>query len=75
MPIRQHNKKAFRMILDAALKMAKDLLFPYFEEMDRQQPEMKDGVVHVHPSVRTVMEQFGEGGWMCPYHIALKRSA
>ena len=60
----QHNQKAFKLILDAALKMAKDLLHPTFEEMDRKQPEMQNGVVHVHPSVRSVMEQFGEGGWI-----------
>ena len=61
---RQHNKKAFDLILDACLKMAKKLLFPILEEMDRQPPELENGRVKVHPSVRTIMEQFGEGGWI-----------
>ncbi len=60
----QHNKKAFDLIIDASLKMAKQLLFPLLEEMDRKPPEMENGRVKVHPSVRTIMEQFGEGGWI-----------
>ena len=59
-----HNKKLFDMTLDAALKLAKDLLYPNFEEMDRKAPYLENGKVKVHPSVRTVMEQFGEGGWI-----------
>lgn len=61
---RQHNKKAFDLILDASLKMARKLLLPVFEEMDRKPPEMENGRVKVHPSVRTVMKEFGEGGWI-----------
>jgi alkylation response protein AidB-like acyl-CoA dehydrogenase len=60
----QHNKKSFDLILDACLKMAKNLLFPIFEEMDRRPPELEDGRVRVHPAVRTIMKQFGEGGWI-----------
>ena len=59
-----HNKKLFDMTLDAALKLAKDLLYPNFEEMDRKAPFLENGKVRVHPSVRTVMEKFGEGGWI-----------
>ena len=59
-----HNKKLFDMALDAALKLAKDLLYPVFEEMDRKAPYLENGKVRVHPSVRKVMEQFGEGGWI-----------
>ena len=61
---RAHNKKLFDMTLDAALKLAKDLLYPHFEEMDRQAPYLENGKVRVHPSVRKVMAQFGEGGWI-----------
>lgn len=59
-----HSKKLFDMMLDAALKLAKDLLHPNFEEMDRKPPFLENGKVKVHPSVRTVMEKFGEGGWI-----------
>jgi len=60
----EHNRKMFDMVLKAAVKLGKDLLFPIFEEMDRNQPELVNGEVKVHPSVRTIMREFGEGGWI-----------
>ena len=60
----EHNRKMFDMVLKAAVKLGKDLLFPIFEEMDRRQPELLNGEVKVHPSVKTVMKEFGEGGWI-----------
>jgi butyryl-CoA dehydrogenase len=46
-----HNRKMFDMVLKAAVKLGKDLLFPSFEEMDRNQPELVNGEVRVHPAV------------------------
>jgi len=60
----EHNRKMFDMVLKAAIKLAKDLLFPLFEEMDRNPPELVNGEVRVHPAVRTIMKEFGEGGWI-----------
>ena len=60
----QHNRKMFDMVLKAAVKLGKDLLFPIFEEMDRNPPELVDGEVKVHPAVKTIMKEFGEGGWI-----------
>jgi butyryl-CoA dehydrogenase len=60
----EHNRKMFDMVLKAAVKLGKDLLFPIFEEMDRNHPELVDGEVKVHPSVKTIMKEFGEGGWI-----------
>jgi butyryl-CoA dehydrogenase len=60
----EHNRKLFDMVLKAAVKLAKDLLFPVFEEMDRNPPELVNGEVRVHPSVRTMTKEFGEGGWI-----------
>ncbi|MBI5550094.1 MAG: acyl-CoA dehydrogenase [Desulfobacterales bacterium] len=60
----QHNKKVFDLTLAAALKLGKDLLNPIFEEMDRKAPYLENGRVKVHPAVRTIMAQFGEGGWI-----------
>ena len=59
-----HNRKMFDMVLKAAVKLGKDLLFPIFEEMDRNPPELVDGDVKVHPSVKTIMKEFGQGGWI-----------
>ncbi len=60
----EHNRKMFDMVLKAAVKLGKDLLFPLFEEMDRNPPELVNGEVRVHPAVRTIMKEFGEGGWI-----------
>ena len=60
----EHNRKMFDMVLKAAVKLGKDLLFPIFEEMDRHQPELVNGEVKVHSSVKTIMKEFGEGGWI-----------
>ena len=61
---RQHNKKMFDMVLDAGMKLATKLLWPAFEEMDRNSPELVAGQVKVHPLVGKMMKQFGEGGWI-----------
>ena len=61
---RQHNQKAFDMVLDASMKLAQKLLYPLFEEMDRKAPYLEDGKVRVHPQVRDIMKEFGEGGWI-----------
>jgi len=61
---KEHHRKMFDMVLKAAVKLAKELLFPIFEEMDRRPPELINGEVKVHPSVKTIMKEFGEGGWI-----------
>lgn len=60
----QHNQKAFDLVLDASMKLAQKMLYPLFEEMDRKAPYLEDGQVKVHPSVREIMKEFGEGGWI-----------
>ncbi|MBW1837180.1 MAG: acyl-CoA dehydrogenase [Deltaproteobacteria bacterium] len=59
-----HNKTMFDMVLKEAVKLAKNLLLPSFQEMDRTPPELVDGEVRVHPSVKTILKEFGEGGWL-----------
>ena len=60
----EHTRKGFDLVLKAAVKLAKDLLYPIFEEMDRSQPELVDGGLRVHRDVRKIMREFGEGGWI-----------
>jgi butyryl-CoA dehydrogenase len=60
----EHNRKMFDMVLKAALKLAKDMLFPLFAEMDRNPPELEDGQIRVHPAVGHILKEFGEGGWL-----------
>ncbi len=60
----QHNRKMFDMVIDAGIRLAKDLFKPCLEEMDRQAPEIRDGRVRVHPWVERIMKEAGEGGWI-----------
>ena len=67
-----HNKKTFDLVLNSAGKIAKDLLWPIFEEMDRNPPELENGTIKVHPNVKKIMREFGQGGWIStivPYEL------
>jgi len=67
-----HSRETFDMALDTGLKMAEDLLYPCFSEMDKNPPKMEGGKVKVHPMVKTLMKECGEGGWISaplPYDI------
>jgi alkylation response protein AidB-like acyl-CoA dehydrogenase len=59
-----HNRKMFDMVLDAAYKLGTRLLFPIFEEMDREAPRLENGRVKVHPQMKKILREFGEGGWI-----------
>lgn len=63
----EHSREVFDLVLDAAMKLATDLLYPYFQEMDRKAPYLEDGQVKVHPIVRSMMKEWGEGGWIGPW--------
>lgn len=59
-----HSREGFDMILETALRMGTDLFKPTFSEMDKNQPEYVQEQVKVHPAVKTVMKECGEGGWI-----------
>ncbi len=61
---KEHTGEIFDMVLDTALKMGKDLLKPYLQEMDKNPPEYVDGRVKVHPAIKTFLKECGEGGWI-----------
>lgn len=61
---RDHNRKTFDMVLKEVGKLAKNLFFPIFGEMDREPPELVDGVVKVHPSLKKILRELGKGGWL-----------
>jgi butyryl-CoA dehydrogenase len=60
----QHSRKMFDMVLAEAMKLAKNLYHPIFTEMDRKPPEYVNGCVRVHPQVRRIMRESGDGGWI-----------
>ena len=61
---KMHNRKTFDMVLNETLRIARDLMWPCLEEMDRHPPELVDMQVKVHPSVKPIMREVGQGGWI-----------
>ncbi|MEW6351277.1 MAG: acyl-CoA dehydrogenase [Thermodesulfobacteriota bacterium] len=60
----EHSREVFDLVVDTAFKVSRDMLYPYFQEFDRVAAVLEDGRVKVHPAVRTMMKEFGEGGWI-----------
>ena len=61
---KEYDGKMLDMVLKAAMELAEGLLWPYFQEMDKNPPELVDDRIKVHSSVRGFMEKCGEGGWI-----------
>jgi butyryl-CoA dehydrogenase len=59
-----HDRETFDMILETAGQIAKEQLYPYCEQMDKEPPKFIDGRIKVHPMVGDWMKQAGEGGWI-----------
>ncbi len=67
-----HSRETCDLAIDTALKLARNLLYPYLREMDEKEPYLEDGAVKVHPIVKTMMKEWGEGGWLAsslPYEV------
>jgi len=63
---RDHSPETFALSLDTISKLAGEVMYPLFQEMDKNPPRFVDGVAHVHPKVRSFMKTCGEGGWVNP---------
>ena len=59
-----HSAETFDMVLDAATDVAEKILQPMFVDSDRNQPELKNGVVNVHPNIGKYLEAVGPSGLM-----------
>ena len=57
-----HDKETFSMAIDAMTKVADNLMYPYFREIDRNQPELKDGKVTVPASIKAYIKAMGGAG-------------
>jgi alkylation response protein AidB-like acyl-CoA dehydrogenase len=60
----EHSIETMKMVLDMADQLAEKELWPYLTEMDRNQPEIQEGQIKVHPAMKRIMELYGEGGWV-----------
>ncbi|MFN8347299.1 MAG: acyl-CoA dehydrogenase [Spirosomataceae bacterium] len=59
-----HHRESFDMVLDAADQIADKLLHPLLTEMDRNEPQLKDGKIRVHEGMKAITKRFGEDGWI-----------
>ncbi len=67
-----HTRETYQLVLDTAQKLARDILYPYLGEMDKKAPFMDNGSVKVHPVVKSMMKEWGDGGWIgasMPYEV------
>ncbi|GMQ28397.1 acyl-CoA dehydrogenase [Algoriphagus confluentis] len=59
-----HSEETFKLILDAAEQISVNSLYPIFKEMDRNEPQLVDGKIRIHPKMKSIISQFGEDGWI-----------
>lgn len=57
-----HDKETFNMVLDSVTHIADTLMFPYLKEVDKNQPDLKDGKVTVHPKIKEYLKELGDAG-------------
>jgi alkylation response protein AidB-like acyl-CoA dehydrogenase len=59
-----HDRGSIDLVLDTAGQFADTLLKPLLTEMDRQEPQLVDGTIRLHPGVKNIVHRFGEDGWI-----------
>lgn len=57
-----HDRETFNLVLDSATYIADTFMHPYLKEVDKNQPELKNGQVTVHPKVKEFMQAMGDAG-------------
>ena len=59
-----HDRGSIDLVLDTAGQFSETLLRPLLTELDRQEPQLIDGTIRLHPGVRPIIQRFGEDGWI-----------
>ncbi len=57
-----HSKETFEMILASAIAIADKLMYPNLDTVDKNQAELVDGKVIVHPIIKEYLKAVGEAG-------------
>lgn len=57
-----HDRGTFDMAIESAAQIADTHMYPFVREVDRNQPELKDGKVTVHPKVKEFIQAMGDAG-------------
>ena len=59
-----HDRESFDMVLEAAGQIGETLLRPLLTVMDRDEPQLVDGKIRVHPQMASIIKRFGDDGWI-----------
>ena len=59
-----HDSESFKMVLDTADGIAEKTMRPFFKESDRHPPELINGQVKVHKSIKEYYSAFCDSGLM-----------
>ncbi|WP_375447485.1 acyl-CoA dehydrogenase [uncultured Fibrella sp.] len=59
-----HDRTSFDMVLEAAGQISETLLRPLLTVMDREEPQLVDGKIRVHPQMAAIIRRFGDDGWI-----------
>ncbi|MBC7892347.1 MAG: acyl-CoA dehydrogenase, partial [Sphingobacteriaceae bacterium] len=59
-----HSRETFDLVLDTAARLAETRLRPLLTAMDRQEPQLVNGQIRIHPAMHALIRQFGEDGWI-----------
>ena len=57
-----HDRETFNLVIDSATYIADTLMHPYLKEVDKNQPELKNGQVTVHPKIKEYLKAMGDAG-------------
>lgn len=57
-----HDREIFNLVIDSATYIADTFMHPYLKDVDRNQPELKNGQVTVHPKIKEYLKAMGEAG-------------
>ena len=59
-----HDRTSFDMVLDAATQIGETQLQPLLTVMDREEPQLVDGKIRIHPAMKPIIQRFGADGWV-----------
>jgi alkylation response protein AidB-like acyl-CoA dehydrogenase len=57
-----HDRETFNMAIDSVTHLADTLAYPYLKEVDKNQPELRNGKVTVHPKIGELLREMGDAG-------------
>jgi butyryl-CoA dehydrogenase len=53
----EHSKETFDLFLEAARRLAREVLYPAYKPMDEEPPRFSDGKITVHPRMKAIWPQ------------------